>query len=97
MRPWPPRFSRRSSACAAEKVREAGIAIVGGQTIQTEEPIFGLAVVGRVHPGEGPVITNAGARPGDFLILTKPSAPASSPRPPSRGEDSSARSARRSP
>ncbi len=55
---------------AAEKAQEAGIAIVGGHTIQTEEPIFGLAVVGRVHPAA--VITNSGARPGDFLILTKP-------------------------
>lgn len=55
---------------AAEKAQEAGIAIVGGHTIQTEEPIFGLAVVGRAKPGA--VITNAGARPGDFLVLTKP-------------------------
>jgi selenide,water dikinase len=55
---------------AAEKANEAGIAIVGGHTIETEEPIFGLAVVGRVHPRA--VITNAGALPGDFLILTKP-------------------------
>jgi len=55
---------------AAEKALEAGIAIVGGHTIQTEEPIFGLAVVGRVHPGD--VITNAGALPGDALVLTKP-------------------------
>jgi selenide,water dikinase len=55
---------------AGEKAQEAGIAIVGGHTIQTEEPIFGLAVVGHVHPRD--VITNAGAQPGDFLILTKP-------------------------
>ena len=55
---------------AVEKAQEAGIAIVGGHTIQTEEPIFGLAVVGRAQPGA--VITNAGARPGDFLVLTKP-------------------------
>ena len=55
---------------AVEKVQEAGIAIVGGHTIQTDEPIFGLAVVGRAKPGA--VITNAGAQPGDFLILTKP-------------------------
>ena len=52
-------------AGAAEKAQEAGIAIVGGHTIQTDEPIFGLAVVGRAHPGA--VITNAGARPGRFL------------------------------
>ena len=55
---------------AAEKAQEAGIPIVGGHTIQTEEPIFGLVVVGRVQPGA--VISNAGARPGDFLVLTKP-------------------------
>ncbi|HEV3164985.1 MAG TPA: selenide, water dikinase SelD [Isosphaeraceae bacterium] len=55
---------------AADKAGEAGIAIVGGHTIQAEEPIFGLAVVGRVHPHE--VLTNAGAQPGDVLILTKP-------------------------
>jgi selenide, water dikinase len=55
---------------AIDKANEAGIAIVGGHTIQTEEPIFGLAVVGRVDPRT--VITNAGARAGDALILTKP-------------------------
>jgi selenide,water dikinase len=55
---------------AGDKAREAGIAIVGGHTIQSEEPIFGLAVVGKVHPDQ--VIANAGAQPGDFLVLSKP-------------------------
>jgi selenide,water dikinase len=55
---------------AIEKTQEAGIAIVGGHTIHADEPMFGLAVVGKVHPRD--VITNAGARPGDFLVLTKP-------------------------
>src|SRR5271157_4041753 len=55
---------------AAEKAQEAGIAIVGGHTIQTDEPIFGLVVVGQARPGS--VITNSGACPGDFLVLTKP-------------------------
>ena len=55
---------------AMEKAAEAGIAIVGGHTIQSEEPIFGLAVVGTIHPGK--ILTNAGARPGDALVLTKP-------------------------
>lgn len=55
---------------AAAKAKEAGIDIVGGHTIRTEEPIFGLAVVGTVHPERA--WTNAGARPGDALILTKP-------------------------
>jgi selenide, water dikinase len=55
---------------AIDKANEAGIAIVGGHTIQTDEPIFGLAVVGRADPRG--VITNAGSRAGDALILTKP-------------------------
>jgi selenide,water dikinase len=55
---------------AADKAAEAGIAIVGGHTIKAEEPIFGLAVAGTVHPDK--VLTNAGARQGDVLILTKP-------------------------
>ena len=57
-------------AGAAEIAAEAGIAIVGGHTIKSEEPIFGLAVVGTVHPKR--VLSNAGAKPGDVLILTKP-------------------------
>jgi selenide,water dikinase len=49
---------------------EAACPIIGGHTIKSEEPIFGLAVVGRVHPLR--VLSNAGAKPGDVLILTKP-------------------------
>lgn len=55
---------------AHDKAAEAGVSIVGGHTIKSEEPIFGLAVIGRVHPSK--VLTNAGAEPGDLLILTKP-------------------------
>ncbi|MBC7236649.1 MAG: selenide, water dikinase SelD [Chloroflexi bacterium] len=55
---------------SAEKVREAGAIIAGGHTIDDEEPKFGLAVLGWVHPQR--VATKAGARPGDLLILTKP-------------------------
>src|SRR5205085_11683605 len=55
---------------AADKAADAGIAIIGGHTIKSDEPIFGLAVVGTVHPNR--VATNAGAKPGDVLILTKP-------------------------
>lgn len=55
---------------AAAKAAEAGIAIVGGHTIKADEPIFGLAVAGTVHPDR--VLTNAGARPGDCIVLTKP-------------------------
>jgi len=54
----------------AEKAREAGIDVVGGHTIKTDEPIYGLAVTGIVDPRR--VVTNAGARPGDALVLTKP-------------------------
>lgn len=55
---------------AAEIATEAGVAIIGGHTIKSDEPIFGLAVVGTVHPRR--VLSNAGARPGDVLVLTKP-------------------------
>jgi len=55
---------------ATDKAAEAGIPIIGGHTIKSEEPTFGLAVVGTVHPDR--VRTNAGAQPGDVLILTKP-------------------------
>jgi cysteine desulfurase NifS/selenium donor protein len=55
---------------AAETAREAGIDIVGGHTVEDTEPKFGLAVTGTVHPDR--VLTNAGAREGDALVLTKP-------------------------
>lgn len=55
---------------AADKVREAGATLVGGHSIDDPEPKFGLAVTGIVHPDQ--VKKNAGAHPGDSLILTKP-------------------------
>ncbi|RCW51894.1 selenide, water dikinase SelD [Paenibacillus prosopidis] len=55
---------------AADKVKEAGATLVGGHSIDDKEPKFGLAVTGLVHPDK--VRTNAGAKPGDKLILTKP-------------------------
>ena len=54
----------------AEKVREAGAAIAGGHTILDEEPKYGLAVTGVAHPDK--VRRNAGALPGNAIILTKP-------------------------
>jgi selenide,water dikinase len=48
----------------------AGAPIVGGHSIDDPEPKYGLSVTGTVHPDE--LITNAGARPGDVLVLTKP-------------------------
>jgi len=53
-----------------DKVAEAGACLVGGHTVDDDEPKYGLAVIGAVHPDR--VITNAGSRPGDALILTKP-------------------------
>ena len=55
---------------AAETVRAAGGSIVGGHTIRSEEPIFGLAVQGLVHPDR--IFTKGGAVPGDVLVLSKP-------------------------
>jgi len=55
---------------AQAKAKEAGIAIIGGHTVDDTEPKFGLAVTGVVHPEK--VLTNRGAKPGDALILTKP-------------------------
>ena len=53
-----------------EKVIEAGASLVGGHSVNDLEPKYGLCVNGVVHPQK--IITNAGARPGDTLILTKP-------------------------
>jgi selenide,water dikinase len=54
----------------ADAVAAAGASIVGGHSIDDPEPKYGLAVTGIVHPDA--VITNAGGRPGDELVLTKP-------------------------
>lgn len=51
-------------------VSDAGAIVAGGHSIDDPEPKFGLAVVGTVHPDH--VLTNAGARVGDVLVLTKP-------------------------
>ena len=54
----------------ADKVLEAECALAGGHSIKNPEPIYGLSVTGMVHPSR--MITNAGAEPGDVLVLTKP-------------------------
>ncbi len=54
----------------AEKMREAGVSIVGGHSVQDPEIKFGFCVTGFVHPRR--FYTNAGAQPGDHLLLTKP-------------------------
>jgi selenide, water dikinase len=53
-----------------DKLREAGVALLGGHTVQDREIKFGYAVTGAIDPAR--VLTNAGARAGDVLLLTKP-------------------------
>lgn len=53
-----------------EKLQEAGVALLGGHTVSDPEIKFGYSVTGLVHPDR--ILTNAGARVGDALILTKP-------------------------
>lgn len=55
---------------AAAICSEAGCLVAGGHTVDDPEPKFGMAVIGDVHPDR--MLTNAGARPGDLLVLTKP-------------------------
>jgi selenide,water dikinase len=57
-------------AGGAERVRAAGAVIVGGHSVRDKEIKYGLAVTGLVDPAR--MFTNAGARPGDVLVLTKP-------------------------
>ena len=54
----------------AEKAQEAGVIVLGGHTVDDEEPKYGLAVTGVVHPDR--VVSNVGAREGDYLVLSKP-------------------------
>jgi selenide,water dikinase len=71
---FPPKLPARAVSeilrGAAEKVAEAGGVIAGGHTIDDDEPKFGLAVMGTVHPGR--VGKKGGACFGDHLLLTKP-------------------------
>ncbi len=60
----------RILAGGQSKADEAGIPILGGHSVQDPEPKYGMAVTGQVHPKK--VLTNAGAKPGDVLLLTKP-------------------------
>lgn len=54
----------------ADKIREAGVSLLGGHSVEDEEIKYGLSITGLVHPDR--VLLNEGARPGDILILTKP-------------------------
>ena len=53
-----------------DKLREAGVSLLGGHTVQDPEIKFGYAVTGAIDPDR--CSTNTGARPGDVLFLTKP-------------------------
>jgi selenide,water dikinase len=53
-----------------DKAKEAGIEVVGGHSLEDNEPKYGLCVTGRVHPDR--IVRNSRATPGDVLILTKP-------------------------
>jgi len=53
-----------------DKMKEAGVALVGGHSVSDEEPKYGLSVTGIIHPSR--IVTKAGAQSGDKLILTKP-------------------------
>jgi selenide,water dikinase len=54
----------------AEKVHEAGAIVVGGHTVEDDEPKFGLAVTGLIEPQK--LLSTVGAKPGNVLVLTKP-------------------------
>ena len=56
-------------AGGADKVKEAGAVLVGGHSVQDDEPKYGLCVSGFVHPDK--IFKNYGCRPGDALVLTK--------------------------
>jgi len=54
----------------ADVAREAGAFVLGGHSIDDPEPKYGMVAIGEVHPDR--IVTNAGALPGDALVLTKP-------------------------
>ena len=66
----PPGVLHQIVAGALSKITEAGAVLAGGHSVEDDEPKFGLAVTGIVHPDK--FWTNRGAQPGDVLILTKP-------------------------
>jgi len=66
----PPELLADVLRAGADVVRSAGAVLAGGHSIRDQEPKYGLAVVGTVHPDA--ITTNARGRPGDVLVLTKP-------------------------
>jgi selenide,water dikinase len=70
MEEFGPDLLSRILAGGADVARAAGVSILGGHSVKDDEPKYGMAVTGTIHPDR--VVTNAGARPGDVLVLTKP-------------------------
>ncbi len=66
----PPEIITQILQGGADKVAESGGVLAGGHTVDAKEPTYGLSVMGLVHPDR--VLTKGGARPGDYLALTKP-------------------------
>ena len=66
----PPAVINRILRGGAAVAKRAGVSLLGGHTIKLPEPVYGLAVTGLVDPRR--TMTNAAARPGDLLVLTKP-------------------------
>jgi selenide,water dikinase len=66
----PPEVIAQILRGGAHAAKKAHCVILGGHTIRNPEPIYGMAVTGIVHPKR--MLTNAAARPGDLLVLTKP-------------------------
>lgn len=67
---FPESVLRETLAGGLDTIHEAGALLVGGHSVDDREFKYGLSVTGRVHPSR--ILTNAGARVGDVLILTKP-------------------------
>jgi len=65
-----PRIMNKMLQGGIDKLREAGVAVLGGHSIKDREIKFGFAVTGVVHPKK--MTVNSSARPGDILVLTKP-------------------------
>ena len=66
----PPELLGEVLDSAAQVAERAGCLVLGGHSIDSREPLFGMVVVGEVHPDR--MLTNAGACAGDRLVLTKP-------------------------
>lgn len=62
-------FLKKIMQGGIDKMKEAGVSIIGGHTIRDKEPKYGYAVMGLIHPGR--ILDNSKAKPGDALILTK--------------------------